>query len=209
MQLKALFQLFHSDQTWHNGIVVQVTAAAIWDIARRTVVVTTLQAKTVTAIVLELALFLERLQAALIQIGISLSLRVTMGRGGARLSVVKRSGSGRDKVVVSVGAALTRRNGAKRGGNVTTARRHRLGVRWLHNVVDGKECALHQDLLEKKSRDKRRNDSQKVTRHDRDSPSLNRPGNHSCSPVLNVVRVSEVYQSIKVPVRVVAESTFP
>jgi hypothetical protein len=128
MQLKALFQLFHSDQTWYNGIVVQVTAAAIWDIARRTVVVTTLQAKTVTAIVLELTLFLERLQAALIKIGISLSLRVTMGRGGARLSVVKRSGSGRDKVVVSVGAALTGRNGAKHGGNVTTARRHRLGI---------------------------------------------------------------------------------
>lgn len=141
MQLKALLQLLHGVQTWDGGIVIQVTAAAIGDIARGTVVVATLQAKTVTAISDFTELF-ERLQALLIEIGIWLSFRVVTRRAEVRLSVVERSGADRDKVIVSVVAALTRWIGAKRGGNVTTARGHWLGFRWLHTVVAEKESVL-------------------------------------------------------------------
>lgn len=129
MKFEALLQLLHSIQAWEAGVVVQVTAAAIGDIARGTVVVTALQAKSVTAIVLGLAWFLGRALAALINIGISLSFCVTLRCFEVRFMVVERSGCDRNKVVVSVMTTLARWIGAKRSGDGGAARRHRLGVR--------------------------------------------------------------------------------
>jgi hypothetical protein len=55
VQLKALFQLLGSIQARNVVIVVQVTSAAERNIARGTMVVTTLQAEAITAVVLGFA----------------------------------------------------------------------------------------------------------------------------------------------------------
>jgi hypothetical protein len=55
VQLKALSQLLGSNQAWNVVIVVRVTSAAERNIARGTMVVTTLQAEAITAVVLGFA----------------------------------------------------------------------------------------------------------------------------------------------------------
>jgi hypothetical protein len=68
VQLKALFQLLGSIQARNVVIVVQVTGAAERDIARGTMVVTTLQAEAITAVVLGSAWFLGRVLTNFFQV---------------------------------------------------------------------------------------------------------------------------------------------
>ena len=59
MQPKALVQLFHSVRAWDVVIVVQIADTTVGDIARGTMVITTLQTESITAVILDLACFLE------------------------------------------------------------------------------------------------------------------------------------------------------
>lgn len=60
MQSEALLQLLHSVRAWDVVVVIQIAGTAVGDIARGTMVVTTLQTESITAVILGLAYFLER-----------------------------------------------------------------------------------------------------------------------------------------------------
>jgi hypothetical protein len=209
VQLKALFQLLGSIQARNVVIVVQATGAAERDIARGTMVVTTLQAEAITAVVLGSAWFLGRVLTDVFQVGNSLSvgwqllefgtlasaglfqslaslegwssgcLRSSAAEVGAmdnqiiavlrivslvvtdnslvttkrwsqvKLIVFESSGSGRDIVVVSVFACLTRWSNRDGGGYIATDRRHAWWVKSIHLVVGARGNA--QEVAEKRA----------------------------------------------------------
>lgn len=88
MQSEALLQLLHSVRAWDVVIVVQIAGTAVGNIARGTVVVTTLQTESITAVISYLAQFLGRvLTIFLFRVCTSLSVRRKLSERGNFASV--------------------------------------------------------------------------------------------------------------------------